>query len=142
MILEEKFIKLYLLFAGYPVMIERCSYCYDAEGSEYFQITPVRQISAEKTSELLHETWDHWESTEVLKHYLPRMIEVLFPPYSVPEMYPGHFLSTLNNHNFHRWPQAEKASVIDVLAECKRYFAGYDCEDWQAWDAELEKATA
>ena len=142
MAIEIKLDKLYVVFSKYPVMKERCSYCYGSEGLEYFQVTPLRDLSPEKTKELLYETWDHWESTEVLKYYLPRMLEIMFPPNSVLEMYPGHFLSTLNNHEFSEWSQAEKEAVFEVLAECKNYFEDYFVEDWQEWDVELEKAKA
>ena len=142
MILEEKFNQLYVLFSKYPVMRERCSYCYGSEGLEYFQETPLRQITPEKTKELLYESWDHWESTEVLKYYLPRMLEIMFPPYSILEMYPGHFLSTLNNHDFCEWLPEEKEIVIELLSECKKYFADYDAVDWQEWKDEFDKARA
>lgn len=140
--IDNKFDKLYTLFSNYPVMNQRCAYCYGSEGLEYFQTTPVREIEIKKAKELLYETWDHWENAEVLKYYLPRILEIMFPPYSVLEMYPGHFLNTLNNHKFSGWPLAEKESVFAVLAECKNHFHEYDTEDWQEWEVELARAKA
>ena len=142
MVLEERINQLYVVFSKYPVMNERCSYCYGSEGLEYFQVTPLRQIAPEKIKELLYESWDHWESTEVLKHYLPRMLEVMFPPHSILEMYPSHFLTTLNNHDLCEWLPEEKEPVIELLSECKEYFEDYDAVDWQEWEDELDKAKA
>ncbi len=134
MSLSEKIEHVYLTFSEYPDMNGFCTYCYDQQEIEYYRTTSLRQIEMDKGRKLLWETGDHWESAAAIKHYLPRILEILYPPYLVEQLYPNHLLETLQYHNFSAWPEHEKTAVLSLLAEAKVFFKDYGTDDWSDWD--------
>ncbi len=126
--------KMYKIFSDYPSANDFCTFCYSEKKIEYYKSTPLKDIDIDSSRVLLWETADHWESTDVYKHYLPRLLEIMLPPINEEDMYPGHILETLKFHNFQEWQIKEKLSVIEVLNEAKKYFYNYDDEDYQYWN--------
>lgn len=137
MVLKDKIKLAYSVFKNYAPMNDSCTFCYDQEEIEYYQTQPVQEIEVSRARKLLWETGDHWESSEVFRYYLPRILEILFPPYKEEELYPGHLLETLKYHQFKLWAKPERELVESVFAEAKIYFDNFDEQDWNDWDAKL-----
>ena len=51
------------------------------------------------------------------RHYLPRVLQFLGPPWLVDDLYPTHLFETLLALGFRTWPTGEQSAVIDFL-EC------------------------
>jgi hypothetical protein len=99
-------------------------------------------LAADSGRRLLWETADHWESANVYRHYLPRLLELLGPPWFVEDLYPKHLRETLLALGFRQWPADERASVIDFL-ECLglhvRLSSEEDRLEWAASIAALKE---
>src|SRR5262247_2553433 len=68
---------LYAVFARYsrPSRVSLCTFCYTEEDLAHLRATPLREIDPERTRQLIVESADHFDSTELYKHYLPRILE-------------------------------------------------------------------
>jgi hypothetical protein len=66
---------------------------------------------------LLWEASDHWESADVYRHYLPRMLEVMGPPHWEEDMYVEHVFETMTSLGFGNWPTDERLAVAAFLRE-------------------------
>jgi hypothetical protein len=73
-------------------------------------------MNQELTRRLAWESSDHWESTEIYKHYLPAILERISPPNHADSLYPEHFFEALSQHNFQRWERPARDAVIHLLA--------------------------
>lgn len=109
---------LYSAFQRYqrPAKVDFCGFCYEAVEIEYFRDTPLRQMEPDKVRRLLWETGEHWATTDLYKHYLPRILEILTPDIGVEDIYPEHLFEVLNCHLFREWPATEKQSVLRFVA--------------------------
>lgn len=108
--------RLYEVFASYSSPgSDFCSYCYTPEETSLVTGTPVRELDVEAGRALLWESADHWESADVYRHYVPRMLEILGPPWLVDDLYPLHLFETLRAVGFHGWPRHEQAAIADYL---------------------------
>jgi hypothetical protein len=106
---------LYTMFQGYGAGGDFCTFCYSEEEIQTITNTPVRDISKELGGKLLRETGNHWPSSEVYRHYLPRILEVMGPPNYEEDLYPEHLFETLKYHQFSQWPDHERRLVKDFL---------------------------
>lgn len=114
---EELIQDLYRAFDAYAAEgVFGCGYCYSQEEVAYYRREPVHLITPEAARIALWETGDHWSSSQAYRHFLPRMLEVMGPPYNVEDMYVGHLFETLLFHGFLDWPQGERAAVLAYLA--------------------------
>jgi hypothetical protein len=106
------------VFARYPRpdQVFFCEYCHLAEEIESFRRTPLADFGEEEARQLLVETGDHWESTDVYKHYLPVILRRLVPPGHRDAMYPKHPFETLLFHQFPTWPADEREAVAEFMA--------------------------
>lgn len=60
----------YEAFAGYASPGSQfCGFCYMPEEIRRITTTPLRHLDAEDCRRLLWEAWDHWESSEVYRHF-------------------------------------------------------------------------
>jgi hypothetical protein len=129
------------VFAAYrrPRAVKFCGFCYTPTEAEYFRSTPLDAISAEPARQLLVESADHWESTQVYKHYLPVILRRLVPPGHLDAMYPAHLLETLQWHRVDRWPEPERVALAEVgkaLTAVLKESSDRDAEEWAAaWAA-------
>jgi hypothetical protein len=100
----------YAVFGQYrlPPNVTICGFCYDPEQIEQFRSVPLRQLDLELSRLLSWEASDHFESRDVYKYYLPRILEYLAPPIRGEDIYPEHLFETLKAHDFHSWPAAER----------------------------------
>jgi hypothetical protein len=119
-----------------------CDFCYTRDEWNEITRTPVRMLGVELGRKLLWETADHWESPDVYRHYLPRLLEVLGAPWMLEDLYPSHLFETLIALGFHEWSSVEKDAVIEYLAALRSEVAGLvddnDRSDWAACLAALE----
>ena len=107
---------LYATFARYQYAGKKfCDFCYGRGEWQEIARSPVRVLEIEHARKLLWETADHWESADVYKHYLPRIMEVLTPPADVEPLYPLHVSETLLALSFGTWSQAERDAIISYL---------------------------
>jgi hypothetical protein len=135
--------RLYKVFAGYSYPGRYfCDFCYTGDEWKEIARTPVRGLGVEHGRKLLWETADHWESADVYRHYLPRLLEILGPPWNVEDLYPLHLFETLIALGFREWSAVEKTAVIDYLAGIGPNTAGVidekDRREWAAGVATLE----
>ena len=92
-----------------------CGVCYTPEEVKLITETPLSDLDTKTARTLLWETADHWESGDVYRHYLPRLLELLGPPSFLDDLYPLHLFETLVGVGFRRWPEAEREAVIAYL---------------------------
>jgi hypothetical protein len=117
----EEVERLYSVFAAYAdVGRDFCAFCNTPEEVQVITQTPLRDLDEEPSRRLLWETADHWESAEVYRHYLPRCLEILGPPWRADDLYPLHVFETLIALGFHGWPGEEQAAIIDYLEHADR----------------------
>ena len=110
---------LYEIFARYAYAGRKfCDFCYTKEEWREISRTPVSALSVEHSQKLLGETADHWESPDVYKHYLPRVLEVLSAPWNAEPIYPLHLSETMLALKFSEWSPNEQQAVVDYLSEC------------------------
>jgi len=108
---------LYATFARYAELGESfCGYCYSESELQRIKLTPLRQLSPDDARMLLWETSDHWESGRVYRHYLPRMLHVMGPPYWEEDLYVEHVFETMLSLGFASWPADERLAVTKYLA--------------------------
>jgi hypothetical protein len=136
--------RLYQAFAPYTnAGSDFCGHCYSPEDTARITRTPVREIEAEIGRTLLWETADHWESADVYRHYLPRLLQLLGPPWLIEDIYPIHLFETLLALDFHRWPSHERKAVLDYLEQSGHEPADAPHRgDPQEWAAALATLTA
>src|SRR5512136_2812767 len=104
------------VFARYQSAGEHfCGLCYSQKEIERITRVPVSSLDAELGRRLLWEAFDHWENADVYRHYLPRLLELLGPPWNVEDSYPLHLSETLFAMGFRRWPREERTAVLDYL---------------------------
>ena len=111
-----------------------CTHCYTADELSYYQMTPIDQLSVEASRTALWETGDHWESNEAYRHFLPRMLEIMGPPYIEEDLYPKHIFETLVYQRFSTWPEAERAAVIAYLKGIRMIIVFFDDVESNEWD--------
>lgn len=132
--------EVYKIFEKYPNATDFCEYCNTKEHIEYFIKTPLRDIDIENSKLLLNESGDHWESTDVYKRFLPRLLEIIGPPYNVELMYPKHlFENMILFHDFNTWSEHERDIVIKYLSSIEKSFKSFDEDDWKEWNEEFDK---
>jgi hypothetical protein len=134
--------RLYQAFSGYSYPgRDFCDFCYTRDEWNEISRIPVRMLRVELGRKLLWETADHWESADVYRHYLPRLLEILGPPWSVEDLYPSHLFETLIALGFRAWSGVEKDAVIEYLADVGPCVTGLvdekDRRDWAAGLAAL-----
>ena len=125
--LAEYIKNIYKAFNGYKYSGRKfCGFCYYEEEIERITSTSIQAIGIEDARRLLFESADHWESAEVYKHYLPRILEILGPPVYMEEMIPGHLMRTLGEFRFNEWLPEEKVAVSAYLKALKPAFTFLD----------------
>ena len=135
--------RLYQVFAPYKAGRHFCRLCYEPEEIEQITTTPLASLPVEHGRKLLWETYSHWESADVYRHYLPRLLELLGPPWSIEDLYPLHLSETLIGLGFRRWPAEEKAAVLEYLDDLRpaleQQFDPQDRENFAAGIAALRR---
>jgi hypothetical protein len=118
---------------------EFCGFCYTAQEIKRITCTELDRLDSEDCRKLLWETADHWESTEVYRHYLPRILESIGPPLMVKDLYPEHLFETLISLNFSDWPENEKKTVLDYLGVLESFLRLNDVDrvEWGIGFAKL-----
>jgi hypothetical protein len=130
--------RLYRVFGSYRYPgSDFCDFCYTEPEIQRITGSDLRSLSEDDSRTLLWQTSNHWESPEVYKHYLPRILEVVGPPLFVEEIFTGHLTETLRALGFTRWPEEEKTAVIDYLLLITPFLALDSDEDRNEWGAGL-----
>jgi hypothetical protein len=126
---------IYEVFARYDYTgKDFCGFCYTPDEIEYIMHTPINLIDLNHGRKLLWESADHWENADVYRHYLPRLLELMGPPWFLDDMYPLHLLEVLLGLGFHKWPDPERQGVIDYLESQKPMFKQqFTKEDFEEW---------
>jgi hypothetical protein len=135
---------LYDTFARYEYAGNRfCDFCYEQEEWREIARGPVRVLEIDRARKLLWETADHWESADVSKHYLPRIMEVLAPPADVEPLYPIHVSETLLSLGFGNWNQIEREAIVSYLELLTPHLTwlrgGDDRREWTRGIAALKR---
>jgi hypothetical protein len=126
---------LYQAFRVYaPGSAFNCTFCYSADELSYYKTVPIDQLSVEASRAALYETGDHWESSEAYRRFLPRMLEIMGPPYLEEDLYPKHIFETLNYHRFSTWPKTEREAVVAYLKGIRGILSFFDEVDENEWD--------
>jgi hypothetical protein len=92
-----------------------CSYCYSDSMLQRIRLTPLRQLSPDDARTLLWESWDHWESQDIYRHYLPRMLQILGSPFWEEDLYMGHVFETMLSLGVAGWPADERLAITTYL---------------------------
>jgi hypothetical protein len=124
----------YSTFAKYlrPVDASFCTFCYDEREIAHLRSTDLRAIDGEHARRIAWESADHWDSLDLYKHYLPRILDALTPPDRCDDLYPEHLFEVLNYHQFARWPEVEKRSVLAWIRAVGGDLAPAEAEEWRA----------
>jgi hypothetical protein len=130
--LKERIEALYTAFRIYNTGGEFCTFCYSQDEIETIMSTPARELSKELSGKLLRETGDHWPNSEVYRHYLPRILEVMAPPTYEEDLYPEHLFETMKYNQFSQWPIRERELVMEYL-EILTPLLKFDKEDIEEW---------
>jgi hypothetical protein len=127
--------RIYTVFAAYarPAKPDFCGHCYDPREIEYFRRTPLREFSPEMARSLVWESHDHWQSTEVYKHYLPMILDALAPPRRCEDMYEDHLFDTLRALAFADWPAPEREAFWSFVAAVHEALEGIDPKASREW---------
>ena len=115
-----------------------CQYCYSEPEVQHFKRTPLRQLGPDDARTLLWESSDHWESQDVYRHYLPRMLEAMGPPSWVKDPYVEHLFDTMRALDFHSWPLAERKTVTTYLKTLEPLMSSLMAEDRVLFVAQIE----
>lgn len=142
--LQNALDQLYALYAAKPSGAEWCDHCWDSTEVEHVTTTPVREISADMARKLLWEASDHFESADVYKHYLPRILDALAPPDPTDDLYPLHLFEVLKAMDFNTWAPEEQRLVRRFLEEVTPLLSfdlDDDAREWNAGLASLRDGT-
>src|SRR5262245_22032414 len=94
-----------------------CGYCYSESELQRIRLTPLGQLSPDDARTLLWEASDHWESADVYRHYLPRILQVMGPPFWEEDLYVEHVFETMLWLGFASWPAEERLAVTAYLSQ-------------------------
>ena len=123
---------LYAVFSSYGPGNDFCGFCYSQDEVERITRTPVSELPVELSRKLLWETGNHWQNSEVYRHYLPRMLEILAPPISEEDLYPAHLFETMDYLDIKSWPEYERLAIRDFLLAITPLLQ-FDEEDRREW---------
>lgn len=115
-----------------------CTHCYSESEVQLIKHTPLRQLGPDESRRLLWETFDHWESQGVYRHYLPRMLEAMGPPLWVEDMYVEHLFETMRALDFESWPLAERTAVTTYLKKLEPSMSFPMAEDRDVFVAQIK----
>jgi hypothetical protein len=107
---------LYATFAGYPLrgQIDGCPCCVDANDHARIRSKPLRELTAEDLSLFASHVPHLWGEAEDLKHFLPRIFELL-PQWMDVWPDPEVVMASLRRCAFPNWPDEERRVVHDFL---------------------------
>jgi quercetin dioxygenase-like cupin family protein len=127
--------QVYAVFARYarPAQVSLCSFCTTEEDLAYLRATPLREIDPERTGQLIMETADHFDSTALYKHYLPRILEGIAPPIRCEDLYPEHLFETLGAHGFQDWPAVERDTFWSYVVAVHKALEAIDPREAREW---------
>ena len=131
--LQASIDRLYEVFRDCPAGSDFCTFCWAPEELAHVTTTTVRDISEAMARKLLWETANHWETEEVYKHYLPRILDALAPPDPAEDLYPLHLFETLESLGFSRWQDREKQALRAFLDSVEAVLDFADHEDKEEW---------
>jgi hypothetical protein len=120
--LQERIEHIYTTFAGYLLYppVEGCPHCVSHEDQERITAKPLRELTKEDLLRYTLKALTTWGDVNDLKHFLPRMLELVvfnrFP-------YLDYICDKLNYAHFERWPETERQSIMALVL--------------QLWDASL-----
>ena len=139
---KEVIDELYSTFSKYKVGKPfDCGYCHSDEWQQYYIDTPLRELTGQHGYELVTEVADHWANSQIYKHYLPRILELLGPPYLVDDLCPEFIFEKLILNEFHSWEQRERDIIFQYFSFLDNEYP-FDCdkEDWDEAYLEFTKA--
>jgi hypothetical protein len=134
--LTDAVARAYALFAAYgrPPALGLCTFCYTDADLAIYQTTALADLGPDHVRKLVWESADHWPSTDVYKHFLPRILDALAPPDRCDDLYPAHLFEVLAWHGIGDWPEAERELVRDYVQRVAEALEAVD--DWDdalAW---------
>ena len=75
---------------------------------------PLASVSVEALAEYLPLAMTHLGSVTDFKHFLPRLLELLFPRADHPQLVPELLVIALEVAAFHAWPASEQLAVSNA----------------------------
>ena len=107
--------ELYRAFARYArPALALCTHCYSDDEIAHYQDVPLRELADRAARRFLWETGDHWPSTDVYRHFLPRLVEL--HEAGMGDLYDGHFEEVLAYHRVTTWPADERRALDRVYS--------------------------
>jgi len=107
--------ELYRAFERYArPQLALCTHCYSDDEIAHYQRVPLRELAGGPARRLLWETGDHWQSTDVYRHFLPRLVEL--HEAGMRDLYDGHFAEVLAYHRVTTWPTDERRALARVYS--------------------------
>lgn len=116
MALQETIEQIYTTFASYPLRhpIEGCLHCVSREDQERIASKPLRELTEEDLLRYTHKALTTWGEVNDLKHFLPRMLE-LVAFYRFP--YLDYICSKLSYADFRAWPASERQPIMALVSQ-------------------------
>lgn len=113
---------LYSAFSSYsnPLPSSFCSHCYSEDDIARFCSTKKNELNSQLGRRLIWDLGHH--NGSVIKYFLPRLMELIAPPFSINELYTGQIFRDLELHNFLQWSEQERKLVLqffDILEQQK-----------------------
>jgi hypothetical protein len=117
-------------FKGHRFVGENfCRHCYSDKEIQEITQTPLRELNIDLSRMLLWEPANHWESSTVYRHYLPRLLQVLTSP-EVGDLYPGHVFEVLEGLGFDTWYPDEREAVLSFFAAVLPSLTANEGKEW------------
>lgn len=139
--IQEIIERTYSVFSKYEKgMPFACDYCHPEEWQNYYLKTPLKEISGQHGYEMVTEVSDHWTNSDIYRHYLPRILELLGPPNIVDTLCPEFIFNKILDMGFKTWCNEEKTVVHEYFQLLDKEFPFGDKEDWNECYREFKNA--
>ena len=104
---------LYSIFKKYTLraMVGGCPHCVYPEDNARIHSKPLHQLTAEDLESFSRKVLTTWGDEDDLRHFLPRLLELLLEPEFVDRVYPPIIAGKLRNGNWIHWPAREKEAL-------------------------------
>lgn len=114
---------LYSKFANYPLppKIEGCPHCVGEEDESLLHAKPLPQLTVEDLDKYVFKALTTWGDLAAFKHFLPRILELLYGNQATRFFDPQLIANKLNYAKLTNWPVAEQHAIKDFVMAWWRF---------------------
>ena len=112
--LHQAIERLYEVFADYPPNLEGCPCCVTEEMKDQLRPKPLRELTGDDLFEFYSNQLSTWSDEDGLRHFLPRMCELLATEkYSMLDLW--GIAGNLQAGKWRKWPEGEQEAIEEYL---------------------------